>query len=106
MRSSTILFRARIDKRRVRNAERILSRIGLTPGQYVNMAFAQVELKNGIPFPLTAVETDDGHLPHKPNSVTVAALAEPTKVLRRHATVADALERLSPRAQGRSKRSV
>ena len=106
MRSSTILFRARIDKRRVENAERILSRIGLTPGQYVNMAFAQVELKNGIPFPLTAAETDDGNLPHKPNPVTVAALAEPTKALPRFATVAAALGSLSPRAQGRSKKSV
>lgn len=106
MRSSTILFRARIDKRRVENAERILSRIGLTLGQYVNIAFAQVELKNGIPFPLTAMETDDGHLPHNPNSMTVAALAEPTKALHRHSTVAAALERLSPSAQSRSKKSV
>ncbi|MHB8524074.1 MAG: type II toxin-antitoxin system RelB/DinJ family antitoxin [Limisphaerales bacterium] len=106
MGNSTTLFRARIDKRRVEIAERILSRIGLTPGQYVNMAFAQVELKNGIPFPLTAIETDDGHLPHIPNLVTAAALAEPVKGLRRHSSVASALGHVSARAQGRSKKSV
>ena len=41
------------------------------------MVFAQVELKNGIPFPLTALETDDGHLAHVPNAETVAALRAP-----------------------------
>ena len=70
----TVLFRTRIDARRKKNAERILHRVGLTPGQLVNMVFAQVELKNGVPFPVTT--TDDGYLPHLPNAETLAALRE------------------------------
>jgi antitoxin component of RelBE/YafQ-DinJ toxin-antitoxin module len=38
------------------------------------MVFAQVELKNGVPFPVTT--TDDGYLPHIPNAETLAALRE------------------------------
>ena len=72
--SKTILLRTRIDARRKKNAERILQRVGLTPGQLVNMVFAQVELKNGVPFSVTA--TDDGYLPHIPNAETLAALRE------------------------------
>jgi antitoxin component of RelBE/YafQ-DinJ toxin-antitoxin module len=106
MSNPTVMFRARIDKRRVANAERILSKIGVTPGQFVGMAFAQVELKNGIPFPLTALESDDGFLPHRPNAVTTAAINEPLSALRRHATVASALGRITHRAQGRSKKPV
>ena len=101
-----MMFRARIDKRRGAQAGRILARIGVTPGQFVGMAFAQVVLKNGIPFPLTALATDDGFLPHLPNAVTTAAIAEPLASLRRHATVAAALGRIPPRAPGRSKKSV
>lgn len=106
MSNTTVMFRARIDKRRVAKAERILSKIGVTPGQFVGMAFAQVELKNGIPFPITALETDDGFLPHRPNAVTAAAIIEPLATLRRHATVAAALGSITPRAQSRSKKSV
>ena len=106
MSNTTVMFRARIDKCRVANAERILSKIGITPGQFVGMAFAQVELKNGIPFPLTALETDDGFLPHLPNAVTSAAIAEPLASLRGYATVASALGNITPRAQSRSKKSV
>jgi len=106
MSNTTVMFRARIDKRRVANAARILSKIGVTPGQFVGMAFAQVELKNGIPFPVTVFETDDGLLPHRPNAVTTAAMIEPLATLRRHATVASALGSITPRAQGRFKKSV
>lgn len=76
--SKTVLFRTRIDARRKKNAERILARVGLTPGQLVNMVFAQVELRNGVPFPVTA--TDDGYLPHIPNTGTLAALREKTSM--------------------------
>ena len=102
----TILFRARLDRRRVEKAERILSRIGLTPGQFVNLAFAQVELKNGVPFPVTAISTDDGYLPHEPNPATAAALAEPLDGLRRYPTVAAALSQIRSRARSRSKAPV
>ncbi len=72
----TVLFRTRVDARRKKNAERILARVGLTPGQLVNMVFAQVELKNGVPFAINAHATDDGFLPHVPNAETLAANRE------------------------------
>ena len=78
MAAKTLIFRTRVDAARKRAAERILGRMGITPGQFVNMAFAQVALRNGVPFPLGALETDDGHLPHRPNAETEAALREPT----------------------------
>jgi addiction module RelB/DinJ family antitoxin len=72
----TVLFRTRVDARRKKNAERILAKVGLTPGQLVNMVFAQVELKNGLPFAVNAYGTDDGYLPHVPNAATLAAIKE------------------------------
>ena len=72
----TVLFRTRVDVRRKKNVERILARVGLTPGQLVNMVFAQVELKNGLPFAVNANATDDGYLPHVPNAETLAAIQE------------------------------
>jgi addiction module RelB/DinJ family antitoxin len=72
----TVLFRTRIDARRKKNAERILEQVGLTPGQLVNMVFAQVEIRKGVPFSVTTLATDDGYLPHIPNANTLAALRE------------------------------
>jgi hypothetical protein len=40
------------------------------------MVFAQVELKNGLPFAVNAYATDDGYLPHVPNAATLAAMQE------------------------------
>jgi antitoxin component of RelBE/YafQ-DinJ toxin-antitoxin module len=40
----------------------ILARVGLAPGQLVNLVFAQAELKNGLPFAVNAEATDDGSL--------------------------------------------
>lgn len=44
------LVRARIEPRRKRNAEVILSKLGISPGQAINMLYAQIELKKGLPF--------------------------------------------------------
>jgi hypothetical protein len=38
------------------------------------MVFAQVELKNGVPFAVNAHATDDSHLPHVPNAEALAAI--------------------------------
>lgn len=48
------LFRARVDKTRMKKAERIFSRLGLKTGDAVNLFFAQVVLHNDIPFRITA----------------------------------------------------
>lgn len=75
--AKTLIFRARVDARHKAGADRVLARLGLTAGQLVNMVFAQVEIKNGIPFHVTTLPTDDGYLPHIPNARTVAALRAP-----------------------------
>ena len=54
----------------------LLAKVGLARSQLVNMVFAQVELKNGLPFAVNAYATDDGYLPHVPNAETLAAIRE------------------------------
>lgn len=54
MASSTILFRARVPKARLKRAEKVLSRMGLKPGEAFNMLLAQIELREGLPFQVTA----------------------------------------------------
>ena len=53
MASSTILFRARVPKTRLKRAERVLARLGLKPGEAFNMFLAQIALREGVPFALT-----------------------------------------------------
>ena len=47
------LVRARVPAKRMRNAERILGKLGLKPGDAINMLMAQVELHQGLPFEMT-----------------------------------------------------
>ena len=96
----TVLFRTRLPARRKKNAERILAKIGLTPGQLVNMVFAQVELKNGLPFAASAYATD-GYLAHEPNAETIAAIREATEGLPRYATMEEALASLGSHEEDR-----
>jgi addiction module RelB/DinJ family antitoxin len=53
------LVRARIAPRRKRNAEAILSKLGISPGQAINMLYAQIELKHGLPFPVLVEDNSD-----------------------------------------------
>ena len=53
MPDSTVLFRARVPRRRLRSAERILAKLGLKPGDAFNMMLAQIELREGVPFPVS-----------------------------------------------------
>lgn len=50
---STILFRARVPASRLRKAEKILARLGMKPGDALNMLLAQIELRQGLPFEVT-----------------------------------------------------
>lgn len=50
---TTSLFRARVPAARLRNAEAILDRLGLKPGDAFNMLLAQIELQQGLPFKVT-----------------------------------------------------
>ena len=53
------MVRARVELRRKRNAEKILEKIGVTPSQAINMLYAQIEMKHGLPFPLTIEDNSD-----------------------------------------------
>ena len=53
MATESVLFRARVPARRLKKAERILGRLGLKPGDALNMLLAQIEIHNGVPFELT-----------------------------------------------------
>jgi addiction module RelB/DinJ family antitoxin len=53
------LVRARVDPRRKRAAEKILGKMGISPGQAINMLYAQIELKHGLPFPVLAENNSD-----------------------------------------------
>lgn len=88
---STTLLRTRIDTRRIHEASEILEAIGLTPGDAVNMFFAQVVQHRGIPFPvLTSRE---------PNAETIAAMREVDDAIKtgrgpRYATAREAMAAL------------
>jgi antitoxin component of RelBE/YafQ-DinJ toxin-antitoxin module len=64
--NDTALFRARVPARRLKKVGRILGRAGLTTGEAVNVFLAQVEINNGLPFPVRAApaqaEAGDGLL--------------------------------------------
>jgi addiction module RelB/DinJ family antitoxin len=55
--ATTTLLRARVDRRRKTQAERILGRYGLTPAQAINVFYAKVTETNGLPFDLRPDET-------------------------------------------------
>jgi addiction module RelB/DinJ family antitoxin len=50
---ATTLFRARVPAARLRKAEEILSRLGMKPGDALNMLLAQIELREALPFEVT-----------------------------------------------------
>ncbi len=53
MAEATVLFRARVPRKRLKHAEKVLSRLGLKPGDAFNMLLAQIELRESVPFSLT-----------------------------------------------------
>ena len=57
--SATAILRTRIDPRRKARVEKILGQLGMTSTQAVNMFFAQIERRKGIPFPVTVADNGD-----------------------------------------------
>jgi addiction module RelB/DinJ family antitoxin len=55
MPASTTLFRARVPTDRLKRVEKILSKMGLKPGDALNMLLAQIELRGGMPFAVTSL---------------------------------------------------
>jgi addiction module RelB/DinJ family antitoxin len=54
----TIVIRARVDRARANQAEKILSRLGLKPSDAVNMLYAQIVQQRAIPFALADAGSD------------------------------------------------
>lgn len=52
---TTSLFLARVPADRLRNAEQILARLGMKPGDALNTLLAQIELRQGLPFEVTTL---------------------------------------------------
>jgi addiction module RelB/DinJ family antitoxin len=53
LRTSSTLFRARVNTTRMKKAERIFNQLGLKTGDAVNLFFAQVIIHNDLPFRIT-----------------------------------------------------
>ncbi len=51
--SKSVLVRARVPAARLRNAERVLDRMGLKTSDAINVLMAQIELHQGLPFDMT-----------------------------------------------------
>jgi addiction module RelB/DinJ family antitoxin len=51
--STTTLFRARVSTQRLRRAEKVFARLGMKPGDALNLFLAQVELRDDLPFAVT-----------------------------------------------------
>ena len=54
MRDPIAVVRTRVPARRLQRAEKILHRLGLTPADAVNMLLAQIEIRQGLPFEVSA----------------------------------------------------
>ncbi len=61
----TRMIHARIDPALKDSTDRVFTRIGITPTEAIRLFLKQVEMHNGMPFPVSV-----------PNAETVAAMAE------------------------------
>lgn len=48
------LLRTRVPVRRLKRAEKVLEKLGIKPSDAVNMLLAQIELRQALPFDVTA----------------------------------------------------
>lgn len=53
MADETVLFRARVSARRLKRAQKVLEKLGLRPGDALNMMLAQIEIQQALPFEVT-----------------------------------------------------
>ena len=57
MKAQTTLFRARVDQKRLADADAILNQLGLTPGDAFNALLAQIVLRRNLPF-IVSLDSD------------------------------------------------
>jgi addiction module RelB/DinJ family antitoxin len=55
MSDAATVFRTQVPVRRLRRAEKILRKLGLSPAEAVNMLLAQIEIRKGLPFDVSLV---------------------------------------------------
>ena len=75
MKAQTTLFRARVDQKRLADADAILNQLGLTPSDAFNAMLAQIVLRRNLPF---AVSLDPD--PHQPDFSRVLSESEQGRV--------------------------
>jgi addiction module RelB/DinJ family antitoxin len=94
--AKTVLLRTRVAATRKADGEKILAALGLSSSDAVNMLFAQIVVRKGLPFPVTLVPEAHQHIP---NQTTEAALHEDVSRAPRYKTATAALRALKkPRA--------
>lgn len=81
----TLMIHARVEPKLKRSAERIFSAIGMTTTEAIRLFLKQVELHEGLPFPVSV-----------PNAETVAAMKEANRpsALKRYRSFRELRERL------------
>ena len=102
--AKTAILRTRVDSEKVTAAERVLSKLGISVGDAVNLFLAQICIQKGIPFALTTrphldlsnatiEEIEERYAERLPTPETAAALNE--RPTRRYKTAAQALRALN-----------
>ena len=74
--ASSIILRTRVDAARKRRVDGVLKKIGITPSQAINMLYAQIELRKGLPFPVVAGDNADLAVPDEHYGSVMARLDE------------------------------
>ena len=88
--SKTATIRAQIEPKLKSEVEDILSRLGLTASDTINLLYRQIKVQRGLPFELTLrprldltnatlAEIEERYVGRIPNRETIAALTEPLK---------------------------
>ncbi len=81
--AKTAMIRARTEEKVKEKAEKILSQLGVTPSEVINMLYNQIILKQGIPFEIKI-----------PNAETIAAMNEDVSGEKRYESVEEMFEDL------------
>jgi addiction module RelB/DinJ family antitoxin len=93
--NATTILRTRVEPRRKRAAEAVFSKLGLSAGQAINLFYAQVVLRQELPFAVslrpqldlanaTLAEIEARYAERTPNPESRAALREDLRKAKRH----------------------
>ncbi len=83
--AATTLLRTRVNSSRAQEAKKILAGLGLTPGDAVNLLFAQIVNRRGLPF---AVQEEGYAYAEAEYGVSPAELDRAAKSIRRESAQA------------------